>query len=42
MKSRGNYPTILTEPEGIIVLVHSHEVISTASERKPLKNDLFD
>ena len=26
----------------IIVLVYSHEVISTESEKKPLKNDLFD
>ena len=26
----------------MIVLVYSHEVISTESERKPLKNDLFD
>ena len=38
---RGDYSTILTEPEvnNIIVLVYSHEVISTESERKPLKND---
>ena len=26
----------------IIVLVYSHEVILTESEKKPLKNDLFD
>ena len=26
----------------IIVLVYSHEVISTEAENKPLKNDLFD
>ena len=26
----------------IIVLAYSHEVISTESEKKPLKNDLFD
>ena len=26
----------------IIVLEYSHEVISTESEKKPLKNDLFD
>ena len=28
-----------SEPEWIIVLVYTHEVISTESERKPLKND---
>ena len=26
----------------IIILVYSHKVISTESEKKPLKNDLFD
>ena len=38
-RSRGDYSTILTEPEP---LVYSHKVISTESERKPLKNDSFD
>ena len=34
-RDEGDYSTIVTEP----VLVYSHEVISTESERKPLKND---
>ena len=35
-------PVFITPGRYIIVLVYSHEVISTESEKRPLKNDWFD